>query len=198
MTAISVGILAGGQSLRMGRDKAFLPIAGRPVILRVLERVSSLSDDVILITNTPDKYRVCPDCRVVEDIHPYKGPLGGIQSALTVARNPHCLIVACDMPFLNAALLRHMVGLVRSYDVVVPRVADRLETMHALYSQACLAPIERHLLGGELAIRSFFDDVHVRIVECDEVARFDPLFQSFLNMNTPADWERLQQMAEPG
>jgi molybdopterin-guanine dinucleotide biosynthesis protein A len=198
MTAISVGILAGGQSLRMGQDKAFLPIAGQPVVLRVLECVSSVSDDVVLITNTPEKYRASTSCRMVKDIHPGKGPLCGIHSALNVARYPHCLIVACDMPFLNAALLRYMADLIRDYDVVVPRVNDRLETIHALYNRTCLASIERHLLQSELAVRSFFDDVRVRVVESDEVARFDPLFRSFLNMNTPADWEHLQQVAESG
>ena len=200
MTPISVGILAGGQSMRMGLDKALLPIGGQPVIRRVLERVSILSDDVILITNLPSRHRLCldclPTCRLADDIHPGKGPLGGIHSALSAARHDHCLIVACDLPFLNADLLRHLISLAPGCDAVVPRIADRLETLHAVYSTACLQPIEQRLLHGELRVRGFFDEVHVCLVDRDEVARFDPLFNSFLNMNTPADWDRLQRLAD--
>ena len=195
MTAVSVGVLAGGRSLRMGQDKALLPVGGRPVIQRVLERVSLLSNDVILVTNTPDRYRFCPDCRLTGDIYPNKGSLGGIHSALTAAVYPHCLIVGCDMPFLNVVLLRHLLRLAPGCDVVVPRITDNLETMHAVYAKACLEPIERHLLTDDLRIRSFFDEVHVCIVEREELERFDPLLRSFLNMNTPSDWDRLRQMA---
>lgn len=193
--SVSVGILAGGLSRRMGQDKAFLPIAGQPVIQRVLERVRPLSDDVIIVTNTPERYPPNHTYRVVVDVFPGKGSLGGIYSALTVARHSHCLIVACDMPFLNPSLLEHLISLAPGYDVVVPRLADRLETTHAVYSTACLAAIERQLAHNNLKIRSFFSEVRVRVVEQTELARFDENLHSFLNMNTPSDWERLQQLA---
>ena len=195
MTAVSVGILAGGLSRRMGQDKAFLPIAGQPVIQRVLERVRPLSDDVIIVTNTPDRYTPDNTFRVVADVFPGKGSLGGIYSALTAARHSHCLIVACDMPFLNPSLLEHLIRLAPGYDVVVPRIADRLETTHAVYGRACLAAIERQLAHNDLQIRRFFPEVRVRVVEQAEVAHFDAKLHSFLNMNTPSDWERLQQLA---
>jgi molybdopterin-guanine dinucleotide biosynthesis protein A len=195
VTAVSVGILAGGLSRRMGQDKAFLPIAGQPVIQRVIERVRPLSDDVIIVTNTPNRYTPSNTFRVVVDVLPGKGSLGGIYSALTAARHSHCLIVACDMPFLNPSLLAHLIRLAPGYDVVVPRIADRLETTHAVYSRACLAAIEQQLAHDNLQIRSFFPQVHVRVVEQAEVARFDANLHSFLNMNTPSDWEQLQQLA---
>jgi molybdopterin-guanine dinucleotide biosynthesis protein A len=191
---VGVGILAGGESRRMGQDKAFLSIGGRPVIERVIQRVTPLSDDVTIITNAPDKYHHM-GFRMVCDVHPGKGSLGGIYTAIHATRHPHCLVVACDMPFLNPDLLRYLASLAPGFDVVIPRVEAFPETMHAIYGKGCLEPIERQLLADRLKIIGFFKDVRVRYVERDDVARFDPTFRSFLNMNTPADWERMQRLA---
>jgi molybdopterin-guanine dinucleotide biosynthesis protein A len=195
--AVSVAVLAGGQSRRMGQDKAFLPVGGRPVVERVVERVGPLSDDLLLIANTRAPYSHLAG-RLVSDVYPGQGPLGGIYTALQAARHEHCLVVACDMPFLNPGLLRYLIGLAglsAAYDVVIPRVEEFPETLHAVYGKRCLEPIQRRLLAGQLKIVGFFDEVRVRYVERDDVARFDPEFHSFLNMNTPSDWERLQQLA---
>ena len=178
----------------MGRNKAFLPVGGRPVIERVVQCVASLSDDVTIITNSPDQYRHLKR-PMVRDVYPGKGALGGIYTAVHAARYAHCLVVACDMPFLNPDLLRYLMDLAPGFDVVIPRVQEFPETMHAVYGKGCLPPIERRLLADQLKIIGFFDEVRVRYVERDEVARFDPTFRSFLNMNTPADWERMQRLA---
>ncbi len=191
---VSVAILAGGQSRRMGQDKAFLPVGGRPVIERVIQRVASLSDDVTIVTNTPDPYRHL-GLRMVSDVYPGKGSLGGIYTAIRAARHRYCLVVACDMPFLNPDLLRYLMSLAPGFDVVIPRIREFPETMYATYGKGCLDPIERRLLADRLKITGFFDDVRVRYVERDDVARFDPAFRSFLNMNTPADWEHVQRLA---
>jgi molybdopterin-guanine dinucleotide biosynthesis protein A len=192
---VSVAILAGGQSRRMGRDKAVLPVGGRPVIERVIECVMPLSDDVTIITNTPEKYHHL-GYRMESDVYPGKGSLGGIYTAIHMARYSYCLVVACDMPFLNPNLLQHLMTLTSGFDVVIPCIKDFPETMHAIYGKGCLEPIERRLLADQLKIVAFFEDVRVRYVERDEVARFDPNFYSFLNMNTPGDWEQVQRLAE--
>jgi len=200
----------------MGQDKAFLPVGGDTVIERILQRVTPLSDDAMLVTNTPEKYRCRLDlsspeepnghgthrspryitgCRPVSDVYPDKGSLGGIYTSIYAARHPHCLVVACDMPFLNADLLRHLISLAPGFDVVIPHIEDTWQTMHAIYGKNCLEPIARRLMANQLKVVGFFDDVRVRIVEHDEIARFDPTFRSFLNMNTPADWEYLQELA---
>jgi len=98
------------------------------------------------------------------------------------------------MPFLNTELLRYLVDLAPGFDVVVPRIRQFPETLHAVYGKECLEPIRRRLLAEELKIIGFFDDVKVRYVEREDVARFDPSFRSFLNMNTQEDWERVQRM----
>jgi molybdopterin-guanine dinucleotide biosynthesis protein A len=177
----------------MGRDKAFLSVGGRPVIERVIERVAPLSDDLTLITNEPAPYRYLGQ-RLVGDVVPGKGSLGGIYTAIHAAHYDHCLAVACDMPFLNPDLLRYLIGLAPGYDVVIPRIAKFPETLHAVYGKRCLEPIKRRLLADQLKIVGFFDEVRVRTVERDDVARFDPAFRSFLNMNTPADWEQVQRL----
>jgi molybdopterin-guanine dinucleotide biosynthesis protein A len=193
VSEISVAILAGGQSRRMGQDKALLPLGGRLVIEWVLERVMPLSSDLTIVANSTAKYRHF-GYRVVGDVYPDKGALGGIYTAIHAARCPHCLVVACDMPFLNTDLLRYLVSLAPSFDVVVPRIEGFPETTHAVYGKGCLKPIRRRLLADQLKIIGFFDDVRVRYVERNDVARFDSSFSSFLNMNTPDDWEHVQQM----
>lgn len=195
MQKVSVAILAGGQSRRMGRDKALLPVGGRPVIERVIQCVMPLSDDVTIITNTPEKYYHL-GCRTESDVYPGKGSLGGIYTAIHMARYSYCLVVACDMPFLNPNLLQHLMTLTSGFDVVIPHIKDFPETMHAIYGKGCLEPIKWRLLADHLKIITFFEDVRVRYVERDDVARFDPNFYSFLNMNTPADWEQVQRLAE--
>jgi molybdopterin-guanine dinucleotide biosynthesis protein A len=195
---ISVAVLAGGESRRMGQDKAFLPVGGRPVIDRVLEQVALLTDDLTLIANAPLRY-LHLGLPMVGDVYPGKGALGGIYTAIHTARYAHCLVVACDMPFLNVDLLRYLVGLAPGFDVVIPRIQESAqespETMHAVYGKGCLEPIQRCLEVDRLKIIGFFDQVRVRTVEREDVARFDPEFRSFLNMNTPADWTRVQELA---
>jgi len=177
----------------MGQDKAMLPLGGRSVLERVLDRVLPLSDDVTIITNMPGKYRHL-GCRMVGDVYPGKGSLGGIYTAIHAAQYLHCVVVACDMPLLNTDLLRYLAGLVPGFDVVIPRIDEFPETMHAVYGKGCLEPIKSRLLADQLKIIDFFEDVRVRYVERDDVSCFDPTFRSFININTPTDWERVQRM----
>ena len=123
----------------------------------------------------------------------------GIYSGLRAARYPHALVVACDMPLLSLPLLRYMLPLANGSDVVIPRVAGLLEPLHAIYGKACLPAMGRLLDQGQRQIIAFFGQVRVRYVEEDEIARCDPHHLSFVNVNTPEDWERVQRLlAEPG
>lgn len=193
---ISVAVLAGGQSKRMGQDKAFLEVGGRPVIERVLARVEQLTDDLFIGANAPDKYQYL-GLPVRPDVYTDKAALGGIYSAIYHARHDRVLAVACDMPFLNLELLRYLIELAPQADVVAPVIdPPQPETMHAIYSKQCLAAIKPRLLSNRLRIIGFFDEVVVRYVDRAEVARFDPNFYSFINMNTPEDWQKVQSLAE--
>jgi len=193
---VSIAVLAGGQSKRMGQDKAFLEVGNQMVIERILSRVQPLTDDLFISTNWPNKYRRF-GLRLVGDVYPNKAALGGIYSAIHAARHNHVLVVACDMPFLNVDLLRYLINLAPTADVVAPMIEPpQPETMHAVYSKKCLPAIESRLLANRLRIIGFFDDVTVRYVDRAEVAKIDPNFYSFINMNTPEEWQRIQALVE--
>lgn len=183
---LTVAIMAGGKSSRMGQDKSFVLFAGQPLIERVLDRVQGLGDEVILSTNKPDEYAHLGLPMFGDEIREC-GPLGGIYTAVYHARHPHTLVVACDMPWLNPDLLRYMVDLRETADVVVPRWDKYPEPLHALYSKACLPPIKEKLDAGQLKITGFFGQVAVRFVERGEIERWDGNGRSFTNVNTPED-----------
>jgi molybdopterin-guanine dinucleotide biosynthesis protein A len=178
----------------MGQDKAFLKIGQRSVIERIIDRVSALTDDLFIGTNTPKKYDRF-GLRIVTDVYPHKAALGGIYSAIHAARHSHVLVVACDMPFLNPALLRYLTALAVDVDVVVPLIEPpQPETMHAVYGKRCLQPIESRLQHNQLRVIGFFDEVSVRYVARDEISKFDANLHSFLNINTPEDWDRAREL----
>jgi molybdopterin-guanine dinucleotide biosynthesis protein A len=195
LSLVSVAVLAGGQSKRMGQDKAFLQVGQSSVIERVLDSVTGLTDDLFIGTNAAKKYQGF-GLRVVTDVYPDKAALGGIYSAIHAARHSHVLVVACDMPFLNIELLRYLAGLASDVDVVAPLIEPpQPETMHAVYGKNCLEPIESRLLRNELRVTGFFDDVSVRYVNRDEVRKYDANLYSFFNINSPQDWQRAQALA---
>jgi molybdopterin-guanine dinucleotide biosynthesis protein A len=202
---VSALVLAGGQSRRMGSDKAFLDFAGTSLIERVIERLQSVCAETIIVANDVERYARF-GLRVVRDVYPNKGSLGGVFTGLQSASAEYALAVACDLPFLNDALLRYLIALAPLADVVIPRShaptgkakdATRydqlavkesgLQAMHAVYSKACLEPMRARLLADDLRIINFFDEVRVHVVEPHEVARFDPHMLSFVNVNRPGD-----------
>ncbi|MFQ5343261.1 MAG: molybdenum cofactor guanylyltransferase [Anaerolineae bacterium] len=122
-TRISGIILAGGASRRMGQDKAFLQVGGELLIDRVLKAVRAVADDIIIVTNSPEKYAGYP-ARLIRDAYPGTGALGGIYTGLLAAEHSCGIVVACDMPFLKVDLLQYMAGQIEQYDVVIPYVGD--------------------------------------------------------------------------
>ena len=178
--------MAGGRSSRMGVDKSFAPLLGQPLISHVLARVAGLGDETILITNKPNDYAHL-GLPMYEDIYRDKGPLGGFHAALTYARQPHVLIVACDMPWLQRPLLEHQISLRHTADIIVPRWEKFPEPMHAIYSRACLPHIAHNLEIELLKLVAFYGRVATRYLDREEIAQFDPEGQSFRNINTPED-----------
>lgn len=184
--SLSVAIMAGGKSTRMGTNKAFIPFRDRPMIEHVIERVTDLGDELYIITNDHDPYRYL-GLPSFGDIYLGHGPLGGLHSALYHASWDRLLVVACDMPWLNRDLLKYLITFGGSADGIVPRWGRFPEPLHALYGKTCLAPIEACLDAGDLKIVSFYSKVKIRFLEREEIGRFDPLGRSFANVNTPED-----------
>jgi len=198
---ISCIVLAGGKGLRLGRDKVQETIGDRNLLQWVLSQLSSFNNDIIVVTaggKFLSQLIGYPRFRIVTDTYPGKGALGGIYTGLAASNSLYNLVVACDMPFLNQALLRYMIQLLAGFDLVVPRVGELTEPLHAVYSKSCLAPIERLLNQGELRVSTLFGLVKVRYVEADEIDRFDPRHLSFFNINTEADLEMAQRLATGG
>jgi molybdopterin-guanine dinucleotide biosynthesis protein A len=179
-------ILAGGQSRRMGRNKALMTLGDVRLIDRVVETMQHVCTDLLMVTNTPEVYA---DLRLpmVGDVWPDKGSLGGIYSALYHAATPYCLVVACDMPFLQTSVLQYLVSQIETYDVVMPEVDGEQQPLHAIYGRACLQPIAQRLEANRLKIVGFLPDVKVRTVTADELRPLDPDLRAFQNLNTPED-----------
>jgi molybdopterin-guanine dinucleotide biosynthesis protein A len=192
---LSVVILAGGLSKRLGRDKSLLELAGEPLLARTVRTLSVLSDDLVVVTNSASRYAALAlDVRLVPDEQQGVGSLMGIYSGLKAAQHPRALAVACDMPLLSVPLLRHMATLTGGYDVVIPRLGPFVEPLHAIYDKNCLPSMARLLAQGRRQIVAFFDDVRVRFVEQHVVERFDPHHHSFLNVNTAEDWAKAEEL----
>ena len=207
----SVIVLAGGHSRRMGVDKALLSIHGQPLIARVISRLSVLSDDIIVSTNQTGRYVSAltglPHHEVVDTLAD-AGPLSGLSAALVVARYPQAIVVGCDMPFVNADLLRWMVSQLAGYDAVVPQTGQAagagtrraksagLHPLHAIYSAACLDAIHAILDTGERSMGSLLHRLNTRIVSLEDMHPIDPQWLSLRNINTPEDWAACLQMIE--
>ena len=199
-STITAAILAGGQSRRLGRDKAVEPFAGEPLIRRVIRRASDAIHAAAIVVVVADRQRaealpLDAAHRTAVDVFPDCGSLGGIYTGLDAASTDWALVVACDMPFLSAPLLEHMASLRDGVDAVVPEIDGRPEPTHALYSRRCLPAIAKRLRAGELKISGFYEDVSVRYLPEDEVRRFDPELLSFFNINRPEDLARALELA---
>ncbi len=192
-------VLAGGRGLRFGQDKALEPIGQRSLLEQVVFQLSSFEGETLIVTaqgkSYPELYGY-PKLRIVSDLYPNKGPLGGIYTGLKMSASCYNLVVACDMPFLNQALLRYMMEVAEGFDLAVPRVGKLIEPLHAIYSKNCLAPIESLLKEDKMNVRGLFPLVRVRYVETDEIDRFDPRHLSFFNINTAADLAKARKLAK--
>ena len=187
-------IQAGGRSRRMGGEpKALLDLGGRRIIERVIDALAPAVSDLLLVTNTPELYRFL-GLRMVPDAVPDAGSLGGIYSGLRAAPRDAIFTVACDMPFLMTDVVRLVIARTDEADVVIPRVGDQLETLHAAYGTRCLGPMERRIAAGELRITGFFHEVRVvEIPEADVARLADPAIV-FMNVNTPDELARARAL----
>ena len=182
-------VLAGGESRRMGADKAFLKIAGLPMIEHVFRAIGTVVSHIIVVTNSPDVYAHY-NVEVTPDAVNQSGSLIGIYSGLLKSRDEYNFVVACDMPFLSRDLLSFMAGLAGSADVILPKVEGFVEPLHAIYRRSLLPVIEEHLKREQRQIKRIFEGLRVRYVTEGEVDRFDPERRSFVNLNRPDEYEK--------
>jgi len=196
---LTLVIEAGGASRRMGQDKALMPFLGRPLIQRILERITPIASEVLVVANRPEAYAFL-GCQVVPDARPGRGALGGLYTAFIAARCPCVAVVACDMPFVSAPLLAFLrdVLIREQADAVVPEtaVAERevgLEPFHAVYRRsACLPAVEAALDAGMWRATAWLDAVRTRRIGAREIAPYDLHGTAFRNVNTPESFAQAE------
>jgi molybdopterin-guanine dinucleotide biosynthesis protein A len=195
MTSI---VLAGGKGERLGRDKTLEKVGRHTLIQRIMDCLVLICDEiVVVIAPGQPEPSLSIEARVVVDLYPGRGALGGIYTGLVASDSFYNLVVACDMPFLNPSLLRYLIQVSPGFDVIIPRDREgKLEPLHALYSKNCLAPINKQIQQGELKLDGFLGQVKVRYVDETETDEFDPKHLSFFNINTPADLRRARAIVE--
>ena len=199
---VTVVIQAGGESRRMGRSKATVPFAGRPLICRLVERLAPAADELVITTNEAENlaflHEQYPDLgiRLVPDEYDYRGALPGLYTALTAASNPFVAVVACDMVFASPRLVvAEAIAMKESgTDVVVPVNKHGYEPFHGMYRrQACLPAIQEGLDEGEKRAQYIFGKVRVREFTQDEVLAAEPMGGCFVNANTPDELRTLEE-----
>ncbi len=194
---VSLVIQAGGESRRMGSDKALLPFLGQPLILRPLSRLAHLANEVLVTSNHPEEYRFL-GLSPTPDVLPGMGSLGGLYTALSIARYPLVAVIGCDMPFASPALLAYQLELIQDdeADAVMPRSQAGSEPFHAVYRrQACLPQVESALQAGSQRVDAWFGQVQVRYLDPQETREHDPEGLAFLNINTPEEFARAETLA---
>ncbi len=192
-------VLAGGHSRRLGRNKAREYFGERMLIERVVGTLSPLCRDILLVSSEEQYDAIASinlNVRVVVDLYPGKAAFGGLYTGLVYSTEPHGLVVACDMPFLNGKLLSYLVGLTDDFDLIVPVVEGLREPLHAVYAKKCLPYIKKLLDEGELQMLKLFDLVKTLYVPEEEINKYDPQHLSFININTPQDMEKAIHILE--
>ncbi|WP_224960616.1 molybdenum cofactor guanylyltransferase [Geomonas subterranea] len=178
-------ILVGGKSRRMGRDKAFLELQGRPLFERVLDLFRECFPKVLLVGDRRERFDSYA-LSVLPDLIPGSS-LGGVYTGLAGAESEWIFVSSCDLPFPSKVILQHLCSLREGFDAVVPKTGQGYEPLFALYSRRCLEPIRELLEGGECCAYAWYPKVRVREVGPEEISHLDPEGIAFLNLNTPED-----------
>jgi molybdopterin-guanine dinucleotide biosynthesis protein A len=202
---LTVVIQAGGQSSRMGEDKALKPFLGHPLIERVIERVMPIADEIIVTTNHPTGYdflntstHLVRRLRLIPDLKPGRGALGGLYTAIASAASPLVAVIACDMPFASKMFFEGARRLMvqEGTDVVIAKTDEDYEPLHALYRrETCLPAIESAISADQWKVISWFPQVKVRVPTADEMKLLDPSGLCFWNLNTPEEFIEAENRA---
>lgn len=181
-------VLTGGKSSRMGRPKALLPFDGEPLIAHILRGLKKMFAEAVVVAAPEQELPTLPALLVRDEVA-YQGPVSGIYHGLKAAGHDVCFMTSCDAPFLNFALISHLVSQISGWDVVVPFWQDRLQPLHAVYRRGVAPLLKEQLERGELRPIFLYDKVRTRKIHEDEIRRHDPEGLSFLNMNSPEEYD---------
>ena len=195
-SGVNAIILAGGKNTRMhGQDKAFLEIKGKAIARILIEKFRPLTDDVIVVTNSPQKYANL-DIRLVKDEYLDKGPLMGIYSGLKYSSSKSNFIVACDMPFVKPSLIRYFMDCADDYDVVIPKIDGKFHPLFGIYSKECVSVVQEMLRQDVLKISDMFPKVKTCFLSRQELEKLDKGLVSLVNINTMEDLIKAKEIQE--
>ncbi|MBI3599336.1 MAG: molybdenum cofactor guanylyltransferase [Nitrospinae bacterium] len=194
-------ILSGGRNSRIGLKKAFLEIEGKRIIDRTVEIYKKVFDEILIITNTPEDYQYLspkflmgdPKLKIYTDLIPHRGSLGGIYTGLNYSKSEYAFFSACDMPFINEKVIRHIIKGARGngqgakdYDIIVPYFKRRLHPLHAVYSKRCLQIFKEMAEEDRLKIKDLFSRFKVKRITDIPETKLPPFF----NINTIEDYKK--------
>ena len=187
-------ILAGGQSRRMGRDKAHLPWGSTTLIKHVIETLRPVTNELLVVVKDARAFADL-GVRIVEDLVPDAHALGGLYTGLTLAAHEQCFVCACDNPFLNAQLVRFLYEQLDEGDLVIPKTTSGLQPLHAAYARSALPAIQEQLRQERWDLCALASTLRTRIIEPEQWRLFDAGGLSFFNLNTPTDYVAARQWA---
>jgi molybdenum cofactor guanylyltransferase len=192
VSGISAFILAGGNSTRMGTDKAFVLLDGRTLLARMLDVARSLTPEVGVVGD-PEKFAAF--AHVIQDVFPECGPLGGIHAALRASQTELNLILAVDVPFVSLALLEYLVSRAQESEAVVTvaRSAGGYQPLCAVYRRAFVDDAEQALRSGSYRIDALFNEQRTQVIEEEELEAAGFSARIFRNLNTPEELAEAQE-----
>ncbi len=195
--SLSAILLAGGENKRMGIKKAFLKVGGNTFIDIIYRKMDELFSEIIVVTDLPQDFSYLK-ARITTDLiqNGEKNALRGIHAGLSVASNPACFVVACDMPFLSLSLIKHMSQFALGYDVVVPLLDGYYQPLFAFYNKKALNLIQQRLEEKRYKIVDLYPHFHLKAITEEIVRQHDPLLLSFSNINSPEDYRKIQEYWE--
>ena len=187
-------ILAGGKNTRIGTEKAFIQLLPQiPLIESTFCLFKTIFSEIIIVTNNPEAYFKF-EAKVVEDLIKNKGPLGGIFTGISFSTSEQNFVVACDMPFIKPELIKYIIQKPEEYDVVIPEIDGKLESLVARYSKRSLSVIFSHLMEGQLKIQDILSKLRVLKISSKEIEKFDPNHLSFFNINREEDIKKAKDL----
>lgn len=173
----------------MGRDKALLRVGDETLLDRTIRILNEVTGDAIVVADSEDRYKT--EVRIIPDLFPGAGPLGGIVTGLSAVGDGYHLVVACDLPRLRPEILRLIVVEAEGFDAAIPEVRGHLEPLCAAYHSRCAGIMKNDLSKGIRAVHESIRNLRARIIPEEEIRRIDPNLESFTNLNTPEEYAEL-------
>ena len=186
-------VLTGGKSSRMGRPKALLPFDDEPLIAHIVWDLKKMFAEAVIVAAPEQELPILPAVLVRDEVA-YQGPVSGIYHGLKASTKEVCFVTSCDAPFLNLALVSHLLSQISDFDVVVPFWQERFQPLHAVYRRSVAPLLREQLDRGELRPIFLYDKVRTRKIDEGEIRRLDPEGLSLLNMNSPGDYDAALQL----